>query len=78
MDNSSVAAPVSAKTTNQKKIPEMKLNHLLAISIASSLALVACDKQTATEDKATDAKAAMDKKMDEVKETAKDKAPVLA
>ena len=53
----------------------MKLNHLFAIAAAGSFALVACDKQSADLDKkAADATAAVDKKMDEVKDAAKDKA----
>ena len=56
----------------------MKLNHLFAIAAAGSFALVACDKQTAMEEKASDAKAVVDKKMDEVKDAAKDKAPEVA
>ncbi len=53
----------------------MKLNHLFAIAAAGSFALVACDKPstTAMEEKATDAKAAVDKKMEEVKDAAKEK-----
>ena len=57
----------------------MKLNPLFALVAAGSLAFVACDKQTAAlDEKTTELKAEANKKIDEAKDAAKEKAPAAA